>query len=159
MGQPESDPPIELPYKIPLSVLVLIHTRDLRVLLMERAAAPGFWQSVTGSLDREDEPLREAAVREVAEETGIDARAYLLEDWHIENRFEIFTRWRSRFAPGVTHNREHVFGLTLPAPVDVRLAPDEHTAWEWLPWQEAAERTFSWSNRDAILQLPKRWNR
>ena len=147
---------VQSAYKIPRSVLVLIHTQDLQVLLMERAAAPGFWQSVTGSLDSESESLREAAIREVREETGFDARAYPLEDWNIENRFEIFPRWRTRFAPGVIHNLEHVFGLALPAPVEVTLAPDEHSAYEWLPWQQAAEKTFSWSNRDAILELPKR---
>lgn len=143
-------------YKIPRSVLVVIHTRDLQVLLMERASAPGFWQSVTGSLDREDEPLRGAAVREVREETGLDTEAYFLSDWDTENRWEIMARWSGRFAPGVTHNREHVFGLLLPEPVAVTLAPDEHSAYVWLPWQEAAAKTFSWSNRDAILQLPGR---
>lgn len=144
-------------YKIPRSVLVVIHTRDLQVLLMERATAPGFWQSVTGSVDSEDEPLRDTAVREVREETGLDATAFVLTDWDLENRWEIFTRWRSRFAPGVTHNREHVFGLQLPEEVPVTLAPGEHTASLWLPWQQAAEKTFSWSNRDAILQLPARY--
>jgi dATP pyrophosphohydrolase len=143
-------------WKIPRSVLVVIHTEDLQVLLMERAAAPGFWQSVTGSLDREDEPWVETAVREVAEETGIDATRYRLEDWGIERQYEIFVRWRSRYAPGITHNTERAFGLTLPAPVPVRLAPREHTRYEWLPWREAAEKTFSWTNRDAILELPAR---
>jgi dATP pyrophosphohydrolase len=143
-------------YKIPRSVLVVIHTPDLQVLLIERAAAPGFWQSVTGSLDREDEPLRETAAREVFEETGIVAAPEALVDWGIENRFEIFRRWRSRYAPGVTHNTEHVFGLTLPAPVPARLAPGEHVAQVWLPWREAAAKCFSWSNRDAILLLPEK---
>ena len=109
-------PRVNTLWKIPRSVLVVIHTVDLQVLLMERASYPGFWQSVTGSLDREDEPLRAAATREVGEETGLDAGAYLLEDWDLENRFEIFARGRGRFAPGITHNREHVFGLTLPPP-------------------------------------------
>jgi dATP pyrophosphohydrolase len=143
-------------YKIPRSVLVVIHTAALEVLLLERARAPGFWQSVTGSLDHEDEPLREAARREVLEETGIDAGAHRLSDWQTENRFEIFTRWRSRYAPGVTMNTEHVFGLMLQERVEVRLAPDEHVDQVWLPWEAAAARCFSWSNRDAILQLPKR---
>jgi dATP pyrophosphohydrolase len=144
-------------YKIPRSVLVVVHTDDLQVLLMERANAPGFWQSVTGSLDSEDESLRDAAVREVREETGLDARAYALSDWDIDNRFEIFSRWRGRFAPGVTHNLEHVFGLSLPEPLPITLAPAEHLRFEWVPWQQAAQRSFSWSNRDAILQLPKRY--
>jgi dATP pyrophosphohydrolase len=143
-------------YKIPRSVLVVIHTPGLEVLLIERAAAPGFWQSVTGSLDREDEPLLQTALREVREETGIAAEPDALVDWGMENRYEIFKRWRNRYAPGVTHNTEHVFGLTLPAPVPVTLAPGEHVAQVWLPWREAAAKCFSWTNRDAILMLPQR---
>jgi len=146
-------------YKIPRSVLVVIHTADLQVLLIERAAAPGFWQSVTGSLDREDEALAATAAREVAEETGIDATCYALTDWGIENRYEIFKRWRNRYAPGITHNTEHVFGLVLPAPVPVVLAPSEHVAQVWLPWREAAAKCFSWTNRDAILLLPEKYGR
>jgi dihydroneopterin triphosphate diphosphatase len=143
-------------YKIPVSVLVVIHTPALDVLLMERAPWPGYWQSVTGSVDREDEPLAETAVREVTEETGIDARKHRLVDWDIRNRFEIYRLWQSRYAPGVTHNTEHVFGLTVPERLPVRLEPSEHSRYLWLPWQEAAEKCFSWSNRDAILILPKR---
>ena len=146
-------------YKIPRSVLVVIHTADLQVLLIERAAAPGFWQSVTGSLDREDEALAATAAREVAEEPGIDATRYALSDWGIENRYEIFKRWRNRYAPGITHNTEHVFGLVLPAPVPVVLAPGEHVAQVWLPWREAAAKCFSWTNRDAILLLPEKLGR
>ena len=146
-------------YKIPRSVLVVIHTPDLQVLLIERAAAPGFWQSVTGSVDRMDEPLRETALREVREETGIDASPHSLVDWDIENRYEIFKRWRSRYAPGISHNTEHVFGLTLPVPVSVALAPGEHVAQVWLPWREAAAKCFSWTNRDAILLLPEKSGR
>jgi dATP pyrophosphohydrolase len=141
-------------YKIPRSVLVVVHTPALDVLLMERAPWPGFWQSVTGSVDREDEPLRETAIREVAEETGIDASQHHLEDWGIENRFEIMSKWRSRYGPGVTHNLERVFGLTVPTTLPVTLAPDEHSRYLWLPWREAADKCFSWSNRDAILLLP-----
>ena len=146
-------------YKIPVSVLVVIHTADLQVLLIERAAAPGFWQSVTGSLDREDEALAATAAREVTEETGIDATRYALSDWGIENRYEIFKRWRNRYAPGITHNTEHVFGLILPAAVPVVLAPGEHVAQVWLPWREAAAKCFSWTNRDAILLLPEKLGR
>jgi len=145
-----------LPYKIPRSVLVVIHTPDLRVLLLERAPWPGHWQSVTGSLAREDEPYEDTAIREVHEETGIDAKRYSLADWGIENRYEIYREWRWKYAPGVTHNLERVFGLTVPAPLEVRLAPAEHVQNVWLPWREAADKCFSWSNRDAILMLPHR---
>lgn len=140
-------------YKLPLSVLVVVHTADLQVLLLERAARPGFWQSVTGSLDWPEEPLEAAAAREVMEETGIDAASGGLERWNVANTFEIYGRWRHRFAPGVTHNTEHVFGLALPGPVAVRLAAQEHVAFAWLPWREAAAKCFSWTNRDAIRLL------
>ena len=140
-------------YKIPISVLVVIHTLELEVLLLERADRPGFWQSVTGSM-HDGESLAETAVREVGEETGIDAAAYPLRDWRVQNRFEIFRRWSSRFAPGVTHNSERVFGLTLPARVPVVIAPREHTHYQWLPWREAAELVFSWTNADALRLLP-----
>ena len=140
-------------FKIPISVLVVIHTQALEVLLLERADRPGFWQSVTGSV-HEGESLQETALREVAEETGIDAGAHRLLDWRVQNRFEIFRRWSSRFAPGVTHNSERVFGLTLPERVPVVIAPREHTRYQWMPWRDAAELVFSWTNSDALLLLP-----
>ena len=143
-------------YKIPISVLVVIHTPDLQVLLIERADRPGFWQSVTGSVDSADEPLTATAVREVGEETGLDATRYPLRNWNKQNQFEIFSRWSGRFAPGTTHNTERVFGLQLPASLPVTLAPAEHTRLQWLPWREAAGLCFSWSNRDAVLMLPER---
>ena len=139
--------------KLPVSVLVVVHTEQLEVLLLERASRAGFWQSVTGSLDRPDEPLAEAAAREVREETGIDAASGALQPWPMASTFEIYQRWRHRFAPGVTHNTEHVFGLKLARRQPVTLARDEHVAFEWLPWREAARKCFSWSNRDAILLL------
>ena len=143
------------PHKIPVSVLVVIHTDDGQVLLMERADAPGFWQSVTGSQDA-GETLAQTAIREVREETGLDAGAFELTPWGIETRFEIYERWRHRYAPGVTHNTEHVFGLKLPAPLPVVLAPREHLHALWLPWAAAAERCFSPSNAAAIRLLPAR---
>ncbi len=142
--------------KLPVSVLVVVHTVGLEVLLLERARRAGFWQSVTGSLDWPDELLEAAAAREVREETGIDAGAGRLSRWNVANRFEIYLHWRRRFAPGVTHNTEHVFGLSLPSPTPVSLAADEHVAFAWLPWREAAQRCFSWSNRDAIHILGER---
>ena len=149
---------LNLPYKIPRSVLVVIHTSDLQVLMMERAGWQGFWQSVTGSVADESEPLRDTAIREVREETGLDATRYDLRDWGIENRFEIFKRHQSRFAPGVTHNLERVFGMELPAPLHVTLDPAEHLAYRWLPYREAAALTLSWTNRDAIMLLPRPGN-
>lgn len=144
------------PYKRPVSVLVVIHTPDRQILLLERASHPGYWQSVTGSQEA-DETLAETARREVREETGIDleAEGLTLRDWQRTNTFEIFLEWRHRYAPGVTHNTEHVFSLELPATRPVTLAPGEHLDYCWLPWPAAAQKVFSWSNRDAILQLPQ----
>jgi dATP pyrophosphohydrolase len=149
------------PFKIPQSVLVVIHTPALDVLLIERADKPGYWQSVTGSKDIVDEPLDQTAIREVAEETGIVVGSEAvprsaLRDWGLRNVYEIYPVWRHRYAPGVTHNTEHVFGLTVPAGTPVVLAPREHLQFAWLPWREAADRCFSPSNAEAILHLP-RW--
>lgn len=148
------------PPKIPLSVLVVIHSADGQVLLIERADKPGYWQSVTGSKDAEDEPLIDTSIREVQEETGIvvgspQVPLSHLQDWHLSNLYEIYPVWRHRYAPGVTHNTEHVFGLLVPREVPVVLAPREHLRHEWLPWKEAADRCFSPSNAEAILMLPR----
>ena len=148
------------PPKIPESVLVVIHDPAQRVLLIERAGNPGFWQSVTGSKDFPGEDPRAAAVREVGEETGIAVGSAAvphanLVDWAIRNVYEIYPVWRHRYAPGVTHNTEQVFGLQVPEHTPVTLSPREHTRFEWLPWREAADRCFSPSNAEAILQLPR----
>ncbi|HYN12992.1 MAG TPA: dihydroneopterin triphosphate diphosphatase [Burkholderiales bacterium] len=143
-------------HKLPESVLVVVHTPELEVLLLERATRPGFWQSVTGALDLPDEALEAAAAREVREETGIDAAAGRLTRWNVVNTFEIYPQWRQRYAPGVTHNREHVFSLALPRRVPVTLSPQEHLAFAWLPWREATDKCFSWSNREAIRMLGER---
>jgi dATP pyrophosphohydrolase len=142
--------------KIPESVLVVIHTADGQVLLLERADHPGFWQSVTGSKDSADEPLEFTCEREVREETGFECAEFELVDWHKSQRYEIYAHWRHRYPEGVTHNTEHVFGLQLPGPRAARLAPREHLNQIWLPWQQAAERCFSWSNVEAIRELPQR---
>lgn len=142
-------------YKRPVSVLVVIHTPDLDILLLERAGHPGFWQSVTGSQE-DEETLSATARREVEEETGLDTRRYPLTDWQQTNTYEIFAEWRHRYAPGVSRNTEHVFSLEIPARQAIRLAPGEHLNYQWLAWPEAAERCFSASNREAILALAKR---
>jgi dATP pyrophosphohydrolase len=142
--------------KLPVSVLVVLHTEALEVLLLERALRPGYWQSVTGSIDRAEEALEAAATREVAEETGVDAARGVLKRWNVVNTFEIYPQWRHRFKAGVIYNTEHVFGLTLPKALPVRLAADEHVAFDWMPWREAADKCFSWSNRDAIRMLGER---
>jgi dihydroneopterin triphosphate diphosphatase len=148
------------PWKIPESVLVVIHTPALDVLLIRRADAEDFWQSVTGSKDTADEPVTWTAAREVAEETGIDCRpgtvlASQLHDWQLQNVYDIYPRWRTRYAPGVTRNTEHLFGLCVPERIVPVLSPREHTAWQWLPYRDAADTCFSPSNAEAILLLPQ----
>jgi dATP pyrophosphohydrolase len=143
------------PHKIPHSVLVVIHTPTLDVLLINRADMPDYWQSVTGSKDTIDEPLDTTARREVMEETGIDCAIGRLEDWNLENIYDIYPHWLHRYAPGVTRNTEHVFGLRVPEGTPVTLNPREHTAYKWLPWREAADTCASFSNAEAILLLPK----
>jgi dATP pyrophosphohydrolase len=142
-------------FKLPLSVLVVIHTPALEVLLIRRADHAEFWQSVTGSVDATDADLRHTAAREVQEETGLAVQPADLVDWGISNVYEIYPAWRHRYAPGVTHNTEHVFSLCVPDVVSVRLSPREHTAWKWLDWRAAADLCFSPSNAEAILLLPK----
>lgn len=139
-------------HKIPESVLVVIYTQDRDVLLLERADHPGFWQSVTGSRASLDEPPAATCAREVVEETGLAVAPASFEDWRITNRYAIYPHWRHRYAEGVTHNTEHVFGLTVPRFVP-QLAADEHTAFVWLPWRDAADRCFSWTNAQAIRCL------
>lgn len=141
-------------HKRPVSVLVVIHTPELQILLLERATHAGYWQSVTGSQE-DGETLIATAAREVEEETGIAVDQSAFKDWQLTNRFEIFPEWRHRYAPGVSQNTEHVFSLEITAPQPVTLAPDEHLNYLWLPWREAAAKCFSWSNRDAILMLPE----
>jgi dATP pyrophosphohydrolase len=147
---------ISKPYKIPQSVLVVIYTPSGQVLLIRRADA-GTWQSVTGSKDFVDEDWADTAVREVHEETGIDARhpQCQLQDWQLENVYDIYPAWRWRYHPEVSRNTERVFGLRVPEPAPVTLSPAEHTDWQWLHWQAAADQCFSASNAEAILMLPR----
>ncbi|MBZ4200479.1 MAG: dihydroneopterin triphosphate diphosphatase [Methylotenera sp.] len=142
-------------FKTPVSALVLIHTVDLQVLIMERADRAEFWQSVTGSLEAGESP-RQAAIREVLEETGLHAEEHELQDWQVANTYEIYPHWRYRYAPGVTSNVEHQFALVLPKALPITLAPDEHLQYAWVDWREAAQRVFSWTNVDAIKRLAER---
>ena len=150
----------ERAWKIPESVLVVIYTSALDVLLIKRADADEFWQSVTGSKDALEESFEATAAREVGEETGIDCGvgtvlASRLVNWQIQNVYEIYSQWLGRYAPGVRHNTEQLFGLRVAERFVPTLAPREHTAWKWLPYRDAADACFSPSNAEAILLLPQ----
>jgi dATP pyrophosphohydrolase len=139
-------------FKKPISSLVLIYTEDFKVLLMERADKRAFWQSVTGSLEENETPI-EAAAREVFEETGVNTNQYLLEDWHLSHVYEIYAHWRYRYAPDITHNTEHIFGLKLPSVIPVQLSEHEHVQYLWVDWKEAMDKVFSWTNVEALKKL------
>ena len=139
-------------FKKPISSLVLIYTEDFKVLLMERSDKKAFWQSVTGSLEENETP-RETAAREVFEETGINTNQYTLEDWHLSHVYEIYAHWRFRYAPDITHNTEHIFGLKLPSVIPVQLSEHEHVQHLWVDWKEAIDKVFSWTNVEAIKKL------
>ena len=139
-------------FKKPISSLVLIYTEDFKVLLMERADKKAFWQSVTGSLEENETP-KETAAREVFEETGINTNQYTLEDWHLSHVYEIYAHWRFRYAPDITHNTEHIFGLKLPSIIPIQLSEHEHVRHLWLDWRDAMDKVFSWTNVEAIKKL------
>ena len=139
-------------FKKPISSLVLIYTKDFKVLLMERSDKTGYWQSVTGSLEDNETP-KEAAIREVFEETGVDANQYALEDWQLSHVYEIYAHWRYRYAPDTTHNTEHIFGLNLPSELPIQLSKHEHVQYLWVDWRDAMEKVFSWTNVEAIKKL------
>ena len=139
-------------FKKPVSSLVLIYTEDFKVLLMERSDKKGFWQSVTGSLEENETP-RDAAIREVFEETGIDSTQYHLEDWELSHVYEIYAHWRYRYAPDITHNTEHIFALKVPATIPIQLSADEHVQYLWVDWHDAMDKVFSWTNIEAIKKL------
>jgi len=139
-------------FKKPISSLVLIYTEDFKVLLMERADKKAFWQSVTGSLEENETP-KETAAREVFEETGINTNQYTLEDWHLSHVYEIYAHWRFRYAPDITHNTEHIFGLKLPSIIPIQLSEHEHVRYLWVDWRDAMDKVFSWTNVEAIKKL------
>lgn len=137
-------------FKRPESVLVVIYTRALECLLLERVSPPGFWQSVTGTLDW-GESAAECAAREVREETGLEPVG--LRDARVTHSFPILPAWRARYALDVTTNVEHLWYLELPSVVPVRIDPHEHRAYEWLALPAAIERVSSWTNRAALERL------
>ena len=139
-----------MPYKRPESVLVVIHTSEGEVLVLNRKDVPGYWQSVTGSLEDGETP-RETAVREVFEETGIKVAENLV-DCHTQNLFTIPPAWKHRYAPDVVYNKEYVFTLLLQKREKIIINQEEHSAYLWLTKSEAILRISSSTNREAVEQ-------
>ncbi len=138
-------------FKIPESVLVVVHTHNADVLLIKRVVS-GHWQSITGSLDFIGESPEAAARRELCEETGIRASDNL-KNWHTTHDFEIIDVMKRHFAPTVTHNKEHAFSIKLADRCEIVLNPKEHSRYVWLPFELAAEKMWSWTNRAMLQQI------
>lgn len=147
---------MSLNFKRPESVLVVIYDRHQRVLLLQRLDDAQFWQSVTGTMEGQETPYQ-TALREVEEETGMDILqlGYVLKDEQQINHYPIRSAWRYRYAPEVSHNKEHVFSLEVQPGQPVSLT--EHSALQWLDVDQAAAKVWSPSNRQAILQLSQSW--
>ena len=139
-------------FKRPESVLVVAYTRTGKVLLLKRADDPDFWQSVTGSLLWEESEPRQAAARELQEETGLRATEGL-RDLQLTHRYPILPKWRPRYAPEARENTEHAFALELPAEILITVNPAEHAGYGWFTFDEAMGKVASWTNREVILKL------
>jgi dihydroneopterin triphosphate diphosphatase len=136
-------------YKQPESVLVVIYSKTGHVLMMQRAFPEEFWQSVTGSLEW-GEQAHEAAVRELKEETGLEAEGLI--DCQVSQEFEIYSIWRDRYEPGIARNREHVFLLPLESCAAIKFDPREHSEIQWVSREEAIQMATSHTNSEAIAR-------
>ena len=143
--------------KIPKSVLVIAHDKDLNVLLLERADHKNFWQSITGSLDFAEENLLDAAKRELEEETGIKTDNENWLDWNLSRRFKIFSHWKHRYDENINFNTEHIFSVCVDSSSQSILKTRKHVNFTWIFWREAADKCFSWTNVLAIKELPIRY--
>jgi len=137
-------------FRRPESVLIVIHTQGGEFLLLERRRPPGFWQSVTGSMEW-GEPADAAARREVIEETGIRQGVLVNLQW--TQVYEILPAFGKVYAPGVTQNLEHAFSLRLQGRVPVVLSDAEHVQFRWVSAGDAMETASSSTNRAVIAEL------
>lgn len=141
-------------YKRPESVLVVVYTRNEKVLLLKRADHADFWQSVTGAMNWDEADPRATAVRELREETGLAVAPNALCDLGLIQRFAIMPEWRHRYAPDVAENAEHAFAVELAQEVRLAMHP-EHAAYAWFDFPTAAARATSWTNRAAIEHVAR----
>lgn len=130
-------------------MLVVVHTAT-DVLLIKRVDHNNFWQSITGSLEW-GETTVDAAARELAEETGINN--VTLRNTGIRRSYEIIADWKPRYHPDITRNHESLFYCSLNESCDITLNLEEHSEYQWLPYEEAKKQVYSWSNRLAIESL------
>lgn len=138
-------------FRRPESVLVLVYAVSGEVLLLQRNAPFGFWQSVTGALEA-GEDHRTAARRELAEETGLCDEGELYYSGR-SRVFDIDPRWRHRYGPDVDCNTEFEWHYRLAAACAVQLDSAEHSGYCWMPVKEAASAVWSWTNREALQNL------
>ncbi len=131
-------------------MLIVIYTAAGEFLLLERRRPPGFWQSVTGSLEW-GESADDAARRELLEETGITQGFLRNLQW--TQVFEILPSFGKTYAPGITTNLEHAFALKLLQRVPVTLSVKEHAQYRWASAAEAVETVTSRTNLAVIQQL------
>jgi len=139
-------------YKIPVSSLIIVHTKDMEILLLHRQDKDGYWQSVTGSLEENESPI-EAARRELFEETGIKYQEFPIHNWKFSQKYEIYEHWRYRYPPSVSSNTEHVFSVELPKKITIKIAPKEHRDFKWVQINEAIKMVFSNTNAEALKKL------
>tara|TARA_B100001094_G_scaffold41702_1_gene36384 strand:- start:78 stop:521 length:444 start_codon:yes stop_codon:yes gene_type:complete len=138
-------------YRRPESVLVLIYTQKSEVLVLQRSQPFSFWQSVTGSLHY-NESKQSAASRELLEETGLTDQGKLV-DLMIKRVFDIDPRWQNRYQLFDKINTEYEFHYILEEKCEIKIDTREHHQYEWITINEAIDRVWSWTNKEALESL------
>ncbi|MDH4049522.1 MAG: dihydroneopterin triphosphate diphosphatase [Gammaproteobacteria bacterium] len=138
-------------FRRPVSVLIVVYTDAGEVLLLRRSKPFDFWQSVTGSLDA-GEKHAQAAARELREETGLSNEGELRYSG-VSRQFVIDPRWRHKYQPGIVENVEFEWRYRLPGSVPIRVQGNEHSKFGWFSIDDAIDKVWSWTNREALRQL------
>ncbi len=140
--------------KIPISTQIIVFTNQKQILLLQRKDNPNYWQSVTGSLEINEAP-RDCAIRELYEETNLNAYQYNFFSLGHMNQYTIYPEWRHRYEDGVNNNTEHLFALQLPKKENIIINKEEHLSYKWLNLEDAIKKVFSWTNRKALIKFKK----